>query len=242
MRSATVIIIGDEILSGKFRDENGPFLVDALRREGVTLDHLAIIADDLDVIADEVRRGMLRSDWVITTGGVGPTHDDVTFEGVARALGVPLVLHPSLAALLKTYGMTLDATTERMAKVPEGSRLVGSDGNAYPVILSDRVFMLPGIPQLVRKKWSTLAPELGGTAWHTVRVYSLALEHEVASALAELQARFPDVKIGSYPRPFAEGHRLIVTAQGSDPERVAAVRAELQVVVQAIHWEEDEVT
>jgi molybdenum cofactor synthesis domain-containing protein len=235
MPTASVVIIGDEILSGKFPDENGPYLIRRLRDLGVQLQRIAVVPDQLPVIAEEVRRASERSDFVITTGGVGPTHDDITFEGVGLAFDLPLEVEPRLEALIDRHGLHKDAGTLRMATVPKGATLVSAGGLSYPIVQVRNVFVLPGVPKLVRRKFEALAPRWAGEAVRCVRLHARDAEAEVAVEMGEVAAAFPTVAIGSYPR-FDEDNPLIVTLEGRDPvaieQAVAALRRVLDVVLE----------
>ncbi|MCB9678481.1 MAG: competence/damage-inducible protein A [Alphaproteobacteria bacterium] len=218
MPTAAAVIIGNEILTGKFADENGPYLIRRLRTLGTDLRRLVTISDDLDAIASEVRRCSEAFDLVFTTGGVGPTHDDVTLEGVARAFGRSLVVEPRLVALMEAYGVVPDEMTLRMARVPEGTVLEESQASSYPILRCENVWIFPGVPKLLQMKFEALAQRFAGDAVLTDRLYVTARETEIAVPLAEIAARFPNVDIGSYPR-FGEGdYRVIVTLESRDPE------------------------
>jgi molybdenum cofactor synthesis domain-containing protein len=224
MPTASVVIIGDEILTGKFQDENGPFFIRRFRTLGVSLVRLVTIRDELDEIAEEVRRCSACSDHVFTTGGVGPTHDDLTFEGIARAFDLPLVEHPDLVALIERFGLPKDAGTMRMAMVPEGTQLMMSEHHGYPVVKVRNVFVLPGVPRLMRQKFETVAPEIAGEAVTCVRVYARDYETHVAVSLGEVADRFSDVAIGSYPRFGEASHKLIVTLESRSIEQLELAR------------------
>lgn len=234
MRSASVIIVGNEILTGKFADENGPYFIRRFRSLGVRLRRLVVVPDETDAIADEVARAAEASDEVFTTGGVGPTHDDVTFEGVAAAFGLPVVVHPDLHAQLVQHGLPDDAANLRMAQVPEGATLVWPTLASFPIVKVRNVWVLPGVPGLVRQKFEAIAPELAGPEVHCRRVFARDREPEVAGWLTDVAARCAGVEIGSYPR-WGEGeHRLIVTLESLDGDALelalAAVVARLDVV------------
>ena len=219
MPSAAGIIIGDEILSGKFRDQNGPYLIHRLRTLGVDLRHLATINDDVERIGDEVRACSERYDHVFTSGGVGPTHDDRTFSGVARAFGVELSPHPELVALLHAAGLTNDAAM-RMAIVPEGVDLVFETASRYPTLRMHNVWILPGVPRLFQMKFELISHHVRGQAVRTVKLFTRSRETEIAAHLTAVQDEIPDVDIGSYPR-FGEGDwRVIVTVDGRDDAAV----------------------
>jgi molybdenum cofactor synthesis domain-containing protein len=225
--TAAIIIIGDEILSGKVQDLNSLLLIQLFREVGVTLERLVFVADDLEAIADEVRRCSEMYDTVITSGGVGPTHDDLTIASVAQAFGVPVVRDPGVENMIRTYwGSRLTEAALRMADMPEGGRLLdGSDG-LLPLVCFRNVYMLPGVPQLFEVKVRTLRRELSGQPLVLQSLYLSSDESQVAPLLAQVDDEFPAVKVGSYPR-FGHGdHRLWITleATAEDEVRAAAQR------------------
>ena len=216
MPSVAVTIIGDEILSGKFADDNGPFLIGRLRNLGADLGRLTVIGDDPEGIADEVARSMSRFEHVITTGGVGPTHDDRTLEGIALAVGRPLVEHESLAALLDKFGMERSEANLRMVRVPDGAVLVEAPGSSFPVVRVDNVWVLPGIPDLMRTKFEDIAQHFVGVQVFVERLYCVQGESEIAAALQAVEHAFPEVAIGSYPRWGESRYRVMITADSRD--------------------------
>lgn len=232
--NAAVIIIGNEILTGKFADDNGPFLIGELRRLGVPLVRLVTIEDTLDAIADEVRRCSDLADVVFTTGGVGPTHDDLTFEGVAQAFGVPVVLNDELVGIMERFGLPLHACNLRMATVPLGTTLVHDPSVGFPVVKVHNVYVLPGIPKLVRLKFAAIAPTLIGTPLVTDRVYVDAYEGGIAEQLNRIVAAFPTVAFGSYPRTGEGDFKTLLTVESADADAVAravlAIQAEMPCV------------
>ncbi|MEN0066723.1 MAG: molybdopterin-binding protein [Myxococcota bacterium] len=216
MSTASVIIIGDEILSGKFEDANGPFLIRRLRALGADLKRLVVIGDTPAEIADEVSRCMAATDQVITTGGVGPTHDDRTLEGVGLAVGRPLLPHPDLLALLDQFGMERSEPNLRMVTVPEGSVLIDAPGSSFPVVRVDNVWVLPGIPNLMQTKFEDIAQFFAGKQVHVERLYCTQGESEIAAHLESVEAAFPGVSIGSYPRWGERRYRVLITADSRD--------------------------
>jgi FAD synthetase len=232
MPTAAVIIIGDEILSGKFADENGPYFIKRLRELGVKLARLVVIADDLDVISTEVRHCSEAFDYVFTTGGVGPTHDDITLEGIALAFSVPLQRRQRLVDLLVRYGLDLDEPTLRMATVPAGSTLIETPDGHYPILRMENVYVFPGVPKLFRRKFEDISDRLASEKLHETRVYTDEDEPRIAGRLAEVAAAHPRVDIGSYPRYDEESFRVIVTLESGDPAALAAAE---QAVREAIH-------
>ena len=143
------MIIGDEILTGKVRDANGPLLIDLCRDLGVCLERLVYIPDDIEVIAAEVRSCSEQFDAVITSGGVGPTHDDRTVAAVAHAFGVAVERHPELEAMIRAWwGKRFTVAALRMADMPEGSRLLYGDDGLLPLVVFRNIYLIPGVPRL----------------------------------------------------------------------------------------------
>lgn len=223
---AAVIVIGNEILTGKFADANGPFFIRRLRELGVPLVRLVTIDDDLDAIADEVRRCSTLADVVFTTGGVGPTHDDLTFEGVARAFGVELTVHSGLVRVLEGFGLPADEANLRMCTLPAGSVLLDHPEVRFPTVRVKNVYVLPGIPKLVVSKFEAIAPTLTGTPVHTARLYCDAYESQIAGQLTAIAQAHPGVSIGSYPRTGDEPYKVLLTLESTSTEALAnCVRA-----------------
>jgi molybdenum cofactor synthesis domain-containing protein len=232
--SAAVVVIGNEILTGKFRDENGPFFVDRLRALGVDLVRIAVVRDEIPEIADEVRRCAAVADFVFTSGGVGPTHDDVTMEGIAAAFGLPMAIHPDLLDLLRHYGLPEDAANLRMATVPEGAALEIGKGRSFPTIVVRNVWIFPGIPKLLRDKFDAVAHRFAGEPVRTARIYTDEYESEIATRLTAVALRHPAVAIGSYPR-FGEGsHHVILTLESRDGAALRAAHADLAATVRVL--------
>jgi molybdenum cofactor synthesis domain-containing protein len=226
MTTASVILIGDELLSGTFADQNGPFLIRRLRELHVTLERLVVVRDVLDEIAAEVARCAASSTYVITTGGVGPTHDDRTLEGVARAFDLDLEVREEILTWMVAFGMAITPMTQRMATLPVGAALLTREGSGklgrYPVIQVRNVFVFPGVPALMQAKFEHIADLLVGRTGAVGKLWADDEESSIADALADVAARFPDVAIGSYPRFGEETGALMLTFQGHDELRVRA--------------------
>jgi molybdenum cofactor synthesis domain-containing protein len=230
--TVAAVIIGNEILTGKVRDTNTPLLVDLLREAGVNLGRLVVIGDDPDEIAAEVERCAAVYDAVVTSGGLGPTHDDRTVEGVAAAFGVGVVRHPEVEAMIRAFwGERLTEAALRMADMPDGSRLLHGDDSLLPLVVCRNVYLLPGVPELFAAKLASLRRELSGTRRFVRSVFLSSYESDVAELLTRVDAANPEVQIGSYPR-FGHGdHRLWVTFEGADETAVhRAVAALLELV------------
>jgi molybdenum cofactor synthesis domain-containing protein len=229
-KTAGVVIIGDEILSGKTGDENAAFLIRELRALGVALRQIAVIPDVLDEIAATVRAFSARFDLVFTSGGVGPTHDDLTMEGVARAFGTRVVRHPQIEAALRAYyGERLEERNLRMAEVPDGAELVVGDGSSWPTPAFGNVYILPGVPEIFRRKFVSLRERFRETPFHLACVYTRDDEGRIAAHLDAVCAAHPQVAVGSYPRlvPHADGWRVKLTLESKDRAAVERAASEL---------------
>ena len=229
MATAAVVIIGNEILSGKFADENTPYLVGRLRALGVDLKRILVIPDEVDVIAETIRDSSVAFDWVLSTGGVGPTHDDVTFPGIAQAFGLGLARHDTLAGIIRDkLGERVNEAAFRMAEIPVGAALWWDGDVIYPLVTVRNVLVFPGVPSLVRLKFEAIAHRLAGEPVASARLTTHADEPAIADDLTHAAGRWPTVAIGSYPR-FDESPRVvIVTLEGRDADALGACRAWLK--------------
>jgi len=223
MTTAAGIIIGDEILSGKVRDTNAPLLIDLFREIGVELQRLACIADELDAISAEIQRSVATHDVVVTSGGIGPTHDDRTVAGVARAFSVSVVRDPDLESMIRGFwGPRVNDAALRMADVPQGARLIDGGDGLLPIVAIANVYLLPGIPELFRAKLPTLRRDLSGTRVVIGSLYLRSDESSIAELLGRVDGDFSGIKVGSYPSLHDAEFRLWVTVEGADPRHVAA--------------------
>jgi molybdenum cofactor synthesis domain-containing protein len=233
MTTAAAIIIGDEILGAKFEDRNGPWLIPWLRGRGLELRQLAYLPDDPQLIAATVASFAARYDWVFTSGGVGPTHDDVTFAAVAEGMGRPLTRHPELVRVLEERWLhpVTDAAL-RMTDVPAGAALWWEGEIAYPVVVVENVVVLPGLPRLFRAKLEAVAHRFEGELPQQRCLCSSAHESAFADALAVIAGRYPALRIGSYPRTEPDqAWRVQLVLEGRDPEGLAACEAELRALL-----------
>lgn len=227
--TAGILIIGDEILSGTFRDENASFLIPELRKKGVSLDRIEFIRDDVAEIADSAVRLASKCTWVFTSGGVGPTHDDVTIAGIAAAFGVDVVRHPRLEELIEGhYGDRATPDHLRLAEVPEGSTLAFGADARWPVIRFENLFILPGVPTLFRRCYQCIEPTLDGVAVVVARAYCKGDETDLAGPLARLARAHEQVAFGSYPRFEETSYSVLVTIEGRLPQAVQAAMQDLQ--------------
>lgn len=221
MVTVAAVIIGDEILTGKVRDANAPLLIELCRSAGAALGRIVYVGDDVPSIAEEVARCAGRYDVVLTSGGVGPTHDDCTVDGVAHAFGVGVVRDADIERLIRAFWA--DRFTEaalRMADVPDGARLVYGDDGLLPLVAMRNVYLLPGIPKLFASKLRALRHEMAGEPPAAAHLYLDSDESRIAPELRRVDDEFPTVKIGSYPRLAEPDHRLWIVLEGADPEAV----------------------
>ena len=227
---AAAVVIGNEVLSAQVPDENGAHLIRRMRERGIALRSLAVVPDEVDAIFDAVVRARARARWVITSGGIGPTHDDVTVRAVALALGRRVVRIPEMVLLLRAHAPG-PATPEalRLAEAPEGTRLIAQEGSWYPVLACEDVYLLPGIPPLFRRQLETVLGMLPTEPLFTRALYLAQGEAEIAAALDRVALQTPGVGIGSYPqyRPEVD-HRVRVTVEGRERGAVDAAVARLE--------------
>lgn len=235
--TAGLVVIGDEILSGRTQDANVAYLAKWLNEEGVILREVRIVADDPAAIGEAVNTLRDRCDYCFTTGGIGPTHDDITVDAVAAALGVAVVYHDEALRMLREYygeeGLT--EARKRMARVPEGGDLIKNPMSGAPGVSKGNVYMLAGIPGIMRGMLEGLRGVLAGAApmqSGTVTVFSP--ESEMAERLEQIQSAHPEVSIGSYPffRQGRIGAALLV--RSIDAAEIPPVLAEIKEAAQAI--------
>jgi molybdenum cofactor synthesis domain-containing protein len=218
MSTAGVLIIGNEILSGKVVDTNSPFLAAELRTLGVDLDRILTIADEVDLIATEVRAMSDAYDHVFTSGGIGPTHDDLTMEGVARAFGREVILHEGICARIRRAqnGKPLNRSQRKMAQIPAGAHMIDAGDLWFPVIIVENVYVFPGIPKLLQKKFRAIRERFSGVPFKLVRVYVKPFESDIANKLDDLLGEFSDLMLGSYPRLGESEYRVMLTLESRD--------------------------
>jgi molybdenum cofactor synthesis domain-containing protein len=226
--TAGIILIGDEILSGKVVDENARYLIGELRALGTVLRRIAVIPDVLDEIASTVADFAGRYTHVFTSGGVGPTHDDLTMEGVARAFGRGIVRHPELERLMRSfYGERLVERNLRMCDVPEGATLVGGDHPSWPVIAIENVYILPGVPEIFRRKFDSIRERFRVAPFFLRQIFTSAEEGAIAQKLDDIVAAHPTVAVGSYPKLDGDDYRVKVTLESKDQAEVERATAAL---------------
>lgn len=226
--TAALIIIGNEILSGRTEDANLAHLARWLNEEGIRLREVRVVEDDAAAIGDAVLTLSNSHDYLFTTGGIGPTHDDITVDSVAAALGLGVEYHPQAIALLEGY-YGKDKLTEdrkRLARVPEGADLIPNPMSGAPGIRIKNIYLMAGIPDIMRGMLEGLRGQLeGGTPLESKTVTLYCPESEIASVVGDVQRENPDVSIGSYPfyRDNRVGAALVV--RGTEIGRLDEVLA-----------------
>lgn len=228
--TCAVLIIGDEILSGRTQDTNLRDIARYLGVIGVDLAEARTVPDVLEEIVAALNALRARYDYVITTGGIGPTHDDITADAVAAAFEVALEEHPDILAMMTArWGDQLNAARRRMARVPVGGALVKNPVQGPPGFTIGNVFTLAGVPQIMRGMLEDVGPRMRGgrpTVSRTVRVEGSG-EGQLAEPLEAVAKAHPDMSLGSYPFFSPDGYGSNLVIRSRDPEQLAAVVAEL---------------
>lgn len=223
--SAALVVIGNEVLSGRTRDANTQFIGASLNELGVRLKEVRVVEDACGAIAEAVNALRARYDYVFTTGGIGPTHDDITAQCVAEAFGVELVCDPGAVALLKRhYGPErFNEARKRMAYVPAGAALIENPVSAAPGFQIENVFVMAGIPRIMQAMFKGIAHRLtGGKPLISKTIATNLGEGVLAAELAGLQARFPQVEMGSYPSTAQGRMGVRLVLRSTDPEILEA--------------------
>jgi len=226
--SAAVVVVGDEVLSGSVTDLNSVYLCRRLTELGVGVGRVVVVPDHVPTIAHDVAECARQFTHVITTGGVGPTHDDVTMLGIARAFDVPLTRHPRAEAAIRAfYGDNMAPAALAMADLPRGAELIMEETMRFPVVRMENVWIFPGSPHLLTRKFEAVAGRFAALPYTTRRLRLNVSEPEVAPLMAAIQERHPQVAIGSYPQEPGTPFQLLITVRGKDPKAVARAAEEL---------------
>jgi molybdenum cofactor synthesis domain-containing protein len=219
--TAAILVIGNEILSGKVQDTNAAFLAVELRHLGVDLRRILVVPDEIDVIADAVREYRRSFDLVFTSGGVGPTHDDLTVAGIAAGLGRRVVRDPVLEEKIRefTHGKA-DAAQLKMAEVPEGAELVWAGDVHFPILQVENMYIMPGIPEIFRAKFLAMKSRFAVDPFFLRVLYTSAAENVIAVYLDDTQRAFPLLQLGSYPKLGHPEYRVRITLESKDRDYV----------------------
>ena len=242
--TACLVIIGNEILSGRTKDANLSYLAVELGKLGVRMMECRIVPDAEQRIVDTVNEVRRRFDSVFTTGGIGPTHDDITADSIAKAFGVGISEHPeAVDRMTRHYGDPAQFTVarRRMARVPHGATLVDNPISVAPGFRIENVFVFAGIPRIVEAMFQSMKHTLvGGTPVQSRTVRTNIVEGIVAEPLGALQQRYAELDIGSYPG-YRQGRPSVsLVLRGTDPARLDACRDELVVILRGLGGEAEE--
>ena len=230
--TAAILVIGDEILSGRTRDANMHHLANVLTKVGIDLKEARFVSDDDTAIVDAIRALSKSYDHVFTSGGIGPTHDDITADAIARAFRKPIKVREDALKILQTHydrqGVELNEARLRMARIPDGANLIDNPVSSAPGFRLSNVHVMAGVPSIFQAMLRSVLPSLvGGMPIQSETVRINRGEGDVAADLGVLAQTFPDVSIGSYPfqKDGVYGANLVL--RSSDKDRLAAAKAEL---------------
>src|SRR5215472_1605633 len=237
--TAGILVIGDEILSGRTKDRNIGYIAEYLTTIGIDLREVRVVADDEDAIVEALNALRTRYTYVFTTGGIGPTHDDITADSVAKALGIAIDYDPRAVALLKeryaATGTELNEARMRMTRVPKGAELVPNSVSAAPGFWIDNVIVMAGVPTIMQAMLDAAAPKLKtGIKMLSETVRADCREGDVGTELGEIAKAHPDVMIGSYPFMDARGPNTHIVVRGRDPARLAAAKAAIEDMLERV--------
>ena len=232
--TAAILVIGDEILSGRTKDKNIGYIADHLTAIGIDLREVRVVADIEDEIVDAVNALRKRYTYVFTTGGIGPTHDDITSDSIAKAFGVAIDHHPEVKQLLmesfQKRGIEATEARMRMARIPHGADIVPNRMSVAPGFKLDNVIVMAGIPNVMHVMLDAVTPSLKtGRKRLAVEIELLRGEGEIAELFGETQAEYPDVSMGSYPfNREARVFGTVLVLRSTEPDRLAAAEARLK--------------
>ena len=217
MSTAGIVVIGNEILSGKVVDTNSPYLCRELRTLGVDVERIVTIPDVVEVIAEHVKAMSQAYDHVLTSGGIGPTHDDLTIDGIAAAFDRKVVHCESIEERIRrSTSAEPNESLLKMAKIPENASLLDAGDLWFPLVVVENVYIFPGIPELLRKKFESARERFRGIPFVLKKVYVKAHESDIAADLNALLGEFPELMLGSYPRIGQEAFSVMLTLESRD--------------------------
>ncbi|HEY8575563.1 MAG TPA: molybdopterin-binding protein [Devosia sp.] len=241
--TAGLLVIGDEILSGRTKDVNIGATAEFCTDLGIELTEVRVVSDDTDAIVEAVNALRRRYTYVFTTGGIGPTHDDITADAIAKAFGVALPINPEARAMLearwKQTGTEVNEARLRMARIPEGATLIVNSVSAAPGFRIGNVHVMAGVPVIMKAMLEAIAPTLeGGRKVQSVTIKAAVGEGTLGSPLAALQDRFPDVKMGSYPQMGKDRVMTELVLRSADLDRLNLAAGEVRQMVTQVHLRE----
>ena len=216
-KTSGIVIIGNEVLSGKTQDINSYFLCTELRQLGVEVQKITTIQDEIELIGSEVAEFSRRFDFVFTSGGVGPTHDDVTIDGIAHGFGLKVVRHPDIERRMRQrLGGDVNEARLRMANVPDGATLLATEALFAPVVNIHNVYIFPGIPKILQERFHAIKERFRESPYFLKNVYVRYGEGIIAAMLNDLLVKYPQIMLGSYPVLDLPDYKVKVTLESKD--------------------------
>jgi molybdenum cofactor synthesis domain-containing protein len=238
--TASILVVGDEILSGRTKDKNIGYIAEFLTAAGIDVKEVRVVPDEEDRIVEAVNTLRSRYDYVLSTGGIGPTHDDITADAIAKALGVGIDVDPrAVAVMTKHYGGAEHLTPARlrMARIPDGAELVDNPVSAAPGFMIGNVIVMAGVPNIMQRMLDNAIHKMRTgvvTVSDSVSPGPGIGEGIIAAPLAAIAIAHPDVSIGSYPSFSQAGFQTQLVVRGKDAAKVAAAKADIEVMVSTI--------
>ncbi len=235
--TAAILVIGDEILSGRTKDKNIGYIAEFMTAIGIDTKEVRVVSDDEADVVAALNALRARYTYVFTTGGIGPTHDDITADCVAKAFGVALEFHPEAVAIMKErvakFGGELNEARMRMARIPAGAQLVANKVSGAPGFWIGNVITMAGVPSIMQAMLDEVAPKLKtGVKMLSDSIRADAKEGDVGTELGQVAKAFPDAIIGSYPfNDEKSGPNTNIVVRSRDPERLKEVRAAVEVML-----------
>ncbi len=239
-------IIGDEILSGRTIDANTSYIANRLNQHGCTLSEERIVPDIYDKIIKAVNELREQNEWLLTTGGIGPTHDDITADAIARAVGRPWEVHPGADELLRAYYQKLqlpyNEARRRMATMPRGAILIDNPISTAPAFAIENIIVMAGVPKIMQAMLENALPLInGGAIKHSLSITTNLGEGTMAARLTEIQYEFNMVTIGSYPQFPAQngvkGYKVTLVVSGLDKDTLAMAMQKIETMIQDLNGE-----
>jgi len=236
--TAGLLVIGDEILSGRTKDKNIGFIAEYLTNLGIDLKEVRVVPDDESEIVDALNALRRKFTYVFTTGGIGPTHDDITADSVAKAVGVPIGYHPAVVERFKErFGERLNEARLRMARIPEGAELIESATILAPGFKIDNVIVMAGVPSIMQAMMDIISPKLkAGQRMLSESVRADALEGDIGSPLRDIAGRYPETSIGSYPFVGEDNKpNTNIVVRSRDQQKLDAAMGEVKAMLAGLH-------
>jgi molybdenum cofactor synthesis domain-containing protein len=237
--TAAMVAIGDELLSGRTRDRNIGYLAGFLTLSGIELKEVRIVGDEIGAIVEAVNALRLKHDYVFTSGGIGPTHDDITADAIGAAFSLPVEFHSGALEILSRHyddrGLEFTDARRRMARMPRGSELIDNPVSAAPGFVIGNVFVMAGVPSIFQAMVDSAADRLeGGLPMLSQPVACPFPEGRIGTKLAEIHTKHRDTAIGSYPRFDGQDYSTEIVVRGRDAEKVEAAAADVRAMIEEI--------